>query len=298
MNVFHRKKVSKLNEKSRSEKIVFAIAAIFLNFWAISLLYPIFFGINGALKEHGNAFMTNPVSLMFFNNPHWDNFIKAFEVVEYNEVPFLSMTFNSLFFATVPNVIALFFTTAVGYIVCKYGKYRIMRHIYTFILIIQFIPLYGTLPATYKLFSQLGFINSYKIVIASCGVSLGNFLYTYAFFKGVPWDYAESAFIDGAGHWRTFLQIMFPQILPSLSVIFVTSFIGTWNDFQTCMLYYSEKLPTLSFGIYAFEERAVYMANQPIHMAACFVASIPSIILFLFFQQQMMTKLTISGLKG
>lgn len=298
MKVFHRKKASKLNEKSRSEKIVFAIAAIFLNFWAISLLYPIFFGINGALKENGNAFMTNPVSLVFFNNPKWENFIDAFKVVEYNEVSFLSMTFNSLFFATVPNVIALFFTTAVGYIVCKYGKYRIMRHIYTFILIIQFIPLYGTLPATYKLFSQLGFINSYKIVIASCGVSLGNFLYTYAFFKGVPWDYAESAFIDGAGHWRTFLQIMFPQIVPSLSVIFVTMFITTWNDFQTCMLYYSEKLPTLSFGIYAFEERAVYMANQPIHMAACFVASIPSIILFLIFQQQMMTRLTISGIKG
>ena len=136
MKIFHRKKVSKLNERSRSEKIVFAIAAIFLNFWAISLLYPIFFGINGALKEHGNAFMTNPVSLVFFDNPHWDNFIKAFEVVEYNDVSFLSMTFNSLFFATIPNIIALFFTTAVGYIVCKYGKYRIMRHIYTFILII------------------------------------------------------------------------------------------------------------------------------------------------------------------
>ena len=298
MRFFYKKKVSKLNEKTRSEKIVFAIAAIFLNFWAISLLYPIFFGINGALKENGNAFMTNPVSLVFFNNPNWGNFIDAFKVVEYNEVSFLRMTFNSLFFATIPNIIALFFTTAVGYIVCKYGKYRIMRHIYTFILIIQFIPLYGTLPATYKLFSQLGFINSYKIVIASCGISLGNFLYTYAFFKGVPWDYAESAFIDGAGHWRTFLQIMFPQILPSLSVIFVNMFIATWNDFQTCMLYYSEKLPTLSFGIYAFEERAVYMANQPIHMAACFVASIPSIILFLIFQQQMMTRLTISGVKG
>ena len=173
-----------------------------------------------------------------------------------------------------------------------------MRHIYSFILIIQFIPLYGTLPATYKLFSQLGFINSYSIIIASCGISMGNFLYTYAFFKGVPWDYAESAFMDGAGHWRTFLQIMLPQIIPSLAVIFVGSFISTWNDFQTCMLYYAEKIPTLSFGIYAFETRAVYMANQPIHMAACFVASIPSIVLFLFFQQQMMTKLTISGLKG
>lgn len=298
MSLFQRKKISKLSEKTASEKVVFCIAAIFLNFWAFSLLYPIFFGINGALKENGNAFMTNPVSLVIFNNPTWKNFVDAFTVVEYNNVSFITMTFNSLFFATVPNLISLFFTTAVGYIICKYGKYRILRHIYTFILIVQFIPLYGTLPATYKLFSQLGFINSYTIVIASCGVSLGYFLYTYAFFKGVPWDYAESAFIDGAGHWRTFLQIMFPQIVPSLSVIFITMFIGSWNDFQTCMLYYSEKIPTLSFGIYAFEERAVYMANQPIHMAACFVASIPSIILFLVFQQQMMTKLTISGLKG
>ena len=298
MALFTVKKKSKLNEKSISEKIVFAIAAIFLNFWAISLLFPLFFGINGALKEHGNAFMTNPVSIVIFNNPTWSNFAKAFEVVEYNEVSFLRMTLNSLMFATIPNVVAIFFTSAVGYIVCKYGKYRIMRKIYSFILFIQFIPLYGTLPAQFKLFTQLGFINSYSIMLASFGVSMGNFLYTYAFFKGVPWEYAESAFIDGAGHWRTFLGIMLPQIIPSLAVLFVTSFIASWNDFQSNMLFSAEKLPTLSFGIYAFEQRAVYMANQPVHMAACFIASIPSIILFLFFQESLMTKLTISGLKG
>jgi ABC-type glycerol-3-phosphate transport system permease component len=251
--LFTKKKVSKLNEKSWSEKIVFLIAAIFMNFWAISLLFPLFFGINGALKEHGNAFMTNPVSIVLFKNPTWSNFAKAFKVVEYNEVSFIRMTFNSLYFATLPTLVALFFTTAVGYIVSKYSKYRIMKKIYSFILFIQFIPLYGTLPATYKLFSQLGFINSYSIIIASLGVSFGNFLYTYAFFKGVAWEYAESAFLDGAGHWRTFIQIMLPQIIPSLAVLFVGSFISTWNDFSTCMLYYSEKIPTLSFGIYAFE---------------------------------------------
>ena len=296
-SLFKRKEI-KLNQKSASEKIVFAIAAIFLNVWAISLLYPLFFGINGALKENGNAFMQNPVSLVFFNNPTWKNFADAFKVIEYNEVPFIRMAINSLIFATLPNLAVLFFTSAVGYIVCKYNKYRILRHVYTFILVIQFIPLYGTMPAVYKLYSQLNLLNSYAIMVSSLGINMGYFLYTYAFFKGVPWDYAESAFIDGAGHWRTFLQVMFPQVIPSLSVIFVMMFVGTWNDFQTCMLYYSEKIPTLSFGIYAFEARAVYMANQPIHMAACFVASIPSIILFLFFQQQMMTKLTISGLKG
>ena len=101
MAIFQKKTVSKLNEKSISEKIVFTIAAIFLNFWAISLLYPLFFGLNGALKENGNAFMSNPVSLVFFKNPTWRNFIDAFEVVEYNNISFATMTFNSLFFATV-----------------------------------------------------------------------------------------------------------------------------------------------------------------------------------------------------
>lgn len=289
---------TKIKRTTFVEKIVFTVATIFLLTWGVSILIPIFFGINGALKENGNAFMQNPVSLVIFNNPAWSNFSKAFEVISYNEVSFLSMAFNSLFFATVPNLISLFFTAAMGYIVSKYKKYKILRHVYSFILIVQFIPIYGTLPATYKLFSELGFINSYSIIIASCGVSLGSFLYTYAFFVGVPWEYAQSAFVDGAGHWRVFLQIMLPQVIPALSVIFVTNFISSWNDFQTCLLYYSEKLPTISFGIYVFEQRAIYMANQPIHMAACFIASVPSIILFLIFQQQLMTKLTVSGLKG
>ena len=85
MMFFKRKQKSKLNERSLSEKIVFAIAAIFLNFWAISLLFPLFFGFNGALKEHGNAFMSNPVSIVIFDNPAWSNFAKAFEVVEYKK---------------------------------------------------------------------------------------------------------------------------------------------------------------------------------------------------------------------
>ena len=281
-----------------SEKIVRTIAAIFLNIWAISLLYPLFFGFNAALKESGREFMSNPVSLVFFNNPEWANFSRAFEEIAYNNVSFIRMAFNSLFFATIPNIVALFFTTLIGYIVCKYNKYRIMTHVYSLILLVTFLPIYGNLPATYKLFYQLGFFESYTIMIASFGVSYGNFLYTHAFFKGVPWEYAESAFIDGAGHWRVFLQIMLPQIIPSLAVVFIGSFISSWNDFQGCMLYHSETLPTLSFGIYVFYEKSIYMASQPIYMAACLLASLPSIILFLVFQKEMMTKLTFSGVKG
>lgn len=289
---------SKVKQRSVSEIFVYLIATVFLNIWAISLLYPLFFGLNSALKESGNAFMLNPVSIVIFNKPAWSNFTLAFQTITYNEVTFIEMTLNSLFFSTIPNLVAVFFTTAVGYVVCKYDKYKIMGFVYSFILIIQLIPLYGNLPATYKLFSQLGFINSPTIVIASFGVSFANFLYIYAFFKAVPWTYAESAFVDGAGHWRVFLQIMLPQVVPSVSVIFILSFISSWNDFQTCMLYYADAIPTLSYGIFAFYNKSIYMANQPVYMAACLLASIPSMVLFLIFQNQIMNRLMVSGIKG
>lgn len=77
-----------LNKGTLSEKIVKIFAAIVLNLWALSLLYPLFFGLNAALKESGREFMSNPVSLVFFNNPEWENFARAFEEIAYNNVSF------------------------------------------------------------------------------------------------------------------------------------------------------------------------------------------------------------------
>ena len=289
----------KSETRSLSEKIVRAVATTVLLLWCIVLLYPLFFGLNGALKENGRAFMSNPVSLVFFTNPKWGNFIEVFDVIKHNDVSFFSMMLNSLFFAMVPTAVSIFFTALIGYCVSKYGhKYRILRHIYSAILIIQFIPLYGTLPATYKLFHDLGFLNSYKMIIPSFGISFPYFLYTYAFFKAVSWNYAEAAFIDGAGHWYTFFKVMFPQVFPSVLVIFILTFIGSWNDFQTCLLYYSDKLPTLSYGIYVFYNKSIYMANQPIYFAACILVCIPSIVLYLVFQEKLMSSMMIGGLKG
>lgn len=295
---YEQKYTRKRKKRTVSESVVFAFASIILIFWAVSRAVPIIFGINVALMQTGNDFLNNPVALSLFNRPAWSNFALAFTEITANEVSFIRMTFNSLFFAVVPNIVATFFTAAMGYIVSKYNKYRIMGFIYGFILIIQFIPIYGNLPAQYRLFTKLGFLNSYTIVIASFGISFGNFLYMYAFFKTVPWAYAESAFIDGAGHWRTFLKVMFPQALPSIFVLFLMSFIGSWNDFQTCLMFYSEKLPTLSYGIYAFYQKTIYMANQPVYMAGCLLVCIPTTILFIIFQEKIMTTMIIGGLKG
>jgi len=287
---------AKLKTKSKSEKIVFAIATVFLNVWAVSVIYPVLFGINGALKENGRAFMANPVSLS--TELCFSNFIKAFDSITVNDASFFRMALNSIVFSTVPSLVSLFITTAVAYAVSKYDKYRIMKYIYALILLVQIIPLYGTLPSIYKFYAKIGFLNSPLILIGSFGLTYSHFLYIYAFFQGVSWTYAEAARIDGAGHWKTFISVMLPQLLPQLSLLFILSFIAKWNNFEECLIYYSEAMPTLSYGIYVFEAKAEYMASQPLYFAGCILVSLPSFVIYTLLQDKIADSLYLGGIKG
>lgn len=283
-------------KKSYSQKIVFTVATVFLLFWAITILYPVIFGLNGALKENGRAFMANPVSLS--TELCFSNFLKAFEAITVNDASFVQMGLNSIVFSTIPSFITLIITTTVAYAVSKYDKYRIMKYVYALILLVQIIPLYGTLPSIYKFYAKLGLLNSPLILIGSFGLTYSHFLYIYAFFKGVSWTYAEAARIDGAGHWKTYLSIMMPQLFPQLSLLFILNFIAKWNNFEECLIYYSEAMPTLSYGIYVFESKAQYMASQPIYFAGCILVSLPSVIIYVLMQDNLADSFYFGGLKG
>jgi ABC-type glycerol-3-phosphate transport system permease component len=278
-----------------SQHIAYTGASAVLLLWCAALLVPLAFGLNASLKENGRAFMENPVSLPA--PPYFSNYPTAFANIRVNERSFFSMILNSLLFS-VPGIVAsAFFTSAVSYACAKY-KFKAGKFVYVFILVYQLIPFYGGLPATYRLMSNLGFLNSPLFLIASLGVNLGHFLYFYAFFKGLQWEYAESAFVDGAGHWRTFLQIMLPMVFSSMFVLMLLSFIGAWNDFTACMIYYGDKFPTLAYGIYVFEQRSVYMANQPVYFSGAMLSCVPVAVLFFVFQDSLMDKLYLGGLKG
>ena len=80
--------------------------------------------------------------------------------------------------------------------------------------------------------------------------------------------------------------------------IFIIQFIGIWNDYMTPMLYL-RKQPTLSYGIYMFEQMMQYQgANYPIYFAGVIMSLIPIIILFITFQKTLMENTVAGGLKG
>lgn len=184
----------------------------------------------------------------------------------------------------------------VCYILVHY-KSKFTELLYSIGLVISIIPLYGAGPAQYKLLSDLRLVDNPLLLYTNITLFGGHFFYMYAFWKGISWSYAEAAEIDGANDYQIFFKIMLPMLVPSAIVLFVMSFIGGWNDYEGTLLY-MKAYPNLAYGAYIFEEIGIRSTGKPIYFAGVLISLIPILVLFLAFQNTIMEKVYLGGLKG
>lgn len=287
-------KASKI-KSSKTERIVFGIVIFLFLVYAIYILYPFGFIINSSLKENGRAFVNDSVSIAW--PMYFSNYIKAFKELTIENNSFFRMILNSLWYAFGNTFLSILSSTLVAYVVSKYN-FKGRNFIYSLVLVVMMIPIYGAMPARYRLMSQLNWLNSPLYIISSANGFDFAFLVIYAFFKNVSWNYAEAAFIDGASHFQVFLKIMVPLVIPSVTAIFVTNFIGNWNAYDGPLLYLP-KMPTLSAGLFAYNLKMQHGGgNVPVYFAGVTLSLIPIVTIFLAFQNTIMTKVYTGGLKG
>lgn len=284
---------NKKKPKSLQEKIIFGIVFAFFVLYAIYILVPFAYGFLVSLKENGRAFMNEGI---FVNLYYFSNYRKAMETLSLSDVNYFSMLLNSVWYSVGTTVISTASTIVTGYIFAKY-EFRAKKVMYNLILFFMMLPIYGTLASTYRLYSNLGFINSPLILIASYGGFSGTFLYMHGFFKGLSWSYAEAAFIDGAGNFKVFISIMVPMLMPTLSAMAIMNFIGNWNAYEPILLYLP-RMPNLAAGLYTYEFDMKYTANQPIYFAGVMLSMLPIVTIFLIFQNTIMSKIYIGGIKA
>lgn len=285
----------KLRQKSTSERIFFGAVFVIFLIYAVALLIPFFYGFSIALKKNGRAFMRDPVKI---TAPfYFSNFAKAFDAIKINESnTFVTMIINSIWFSVGSSVIGVFCSTCIAYVVAKYD-FKGRKFIYGLTIVLMMIPIYGALPARYRLYSKLGLLNTPLYLITQLGGFNANFIYIHAFFKSFSWSYAEAAFIDGAGNAKVFFTIALPMLLPSISALLIMTFIGCWNDYMTPLLFLPNMLP-LATGLYTYEFNMQYEANQPLYFAGVFLSLVPVLTLFVCFQDTIMSKVYSGGIKG
>jgi multiple sugar transport system permease protein len=117
------------------------------------------------------------------------------------------------------------------------------------------------------------------------------------FLMGIPKDYDEAAFVDGANYFTIYWRVIMPLSKPALCTVGVFTFMNVWNDFMGPLLYLEKQnLRTVALGLQVFVGQ--YRTQTNFLMAASTLAVIPMILLFFMAQRYFIEGITFSGLKG
>ena len=164
-------------------------------------------------------------------------------------------------------------------------------------LVTIMLPVHVILVPQYVLFSQFGWVNTFLPLIVP------KFLATDAFFvflmvqfiRGIPRELDEAARIDGAGHPRIFAQVILPLMVPALATTAIFTFIWTWNDFLSQLIYLTDPAKyTVPLALRAFVD-AQAGTNWGAALAMSVVSLLPVFLLFLFGQRFLLRGIATTG---
>jgi multiple sugar transport system permease protein len=205
---------------------------------------------------------------------------------------------NSTLVAVSSTIFSILFGTLAGY---AFARFRFRFHTSAFLAIMFSRSVPGialTLPL-FILFTQLKLTNSIAglaLVYTAINIPFTIWLMD-GFFRQIPVDLTEAAYIDGCGYWSAFWRVDLPLSLPGLSAAAIFAFLAAWNEFQLAsMLTRSNDARTFPPGLYAFTQQ--FTVDWRGMCAMSVLMMIPAIIFVLLTQRNMVRGLTFGAIKG
>lgn len=304
--------MAKLNRTVVSRLLVSCLRTLLMIGLSYIILFPVVSKISPALMERGDLF--DQTVRWLPRNPTLDNFRTAYTHLQY-PTAFL----NSLILSLSVSLIQLFVCTVVGY---GFARYKFPGSSVLFWIAIaslvvppqmMMLPLYlnfryfnpfGLLPEP-----GLNLMNSFWpfILLSLTGNGLRNGLFIFImrqFFRGMPRELEEAAYVDGAGPLRTFSGIMLPGAIPALVIVFLFSFVWQWNDYFYSSMFMSNftilpiMLDKLAISVVGWDVEAHMHYVSLINNAGSLLFLAPLLVLYAFMQQYFIESIERTGLVG
>lgn len=285
--------IKRMKKRGVGMWIAFAIFSIY----AITLVYPFVYLLIGASKG-AMEFLVNPLGLpeKFSFDNYKDVLFNLEALTGLEGLSLGGMFFNSITLSVGLTLVSMILNAMASYVLARY-EFRGNHLLYMVIIISGMIPTVGSLAATFKLVNNLHLTNTYigMILLQASGFG-GHFLYLHAFFKAIPWSYAESAMLDGAGDFTIFTRIMLPLASKAIMTFTIMRFLSFWNDYWFPSLFYDQH-PTLAVGLTYISIATKGTGNYPLLFAAMIITIIPVLVMFALCHKQLMGNVTGGGLK-
>ena len=180
-----------------------------------------------------------------------------------------------------------------------YSIAREKQHLFSgIILMIRIVPAVSFLVPWYILFTNLHLSGTYlSLIICHLIVSLPLIVWIMIpYYETLPQELEQSAYIDGASRFGTFIRIMLPLSTPGILTSGILAFIFSWNNFTFALVLCSSNTTTLPIAIYQFI--AYSNVDWGGIMCASVVITLPIIIISFFLQRYIITGLTAGAVKG
>lgn len=264
--------------------LIFALPAIWIIFTAfrpaneVNVTPPVWIPKHLTLDAFANLFGLNP---------------------EYaSGVPVMAYLRNSSLTALIATTIALSVGTMTGY---AFSRFEFKYHTFVFLMIMlsRAVPGVALGLPLFLLMRKYGLVDtSYGLafVYAAVNIPFTSWLMD-GFFRQIPKELDESAYIDGCGYWTAFWRIDLPLALPGVAAAGIFAFLASWNEYQLAsLLTKTPKAKTFPVGLYDFTSQFTVDWRGMTAMSVLMI--IPAIVFVILIQRRLTEGLTFGALKG
>ena len=266
------------------------ILYVVLSFGAIVMVLPFIWTVLSSLKNMGQTF-AYPVKI--FPDPVvWENYPESLSAL-----PFGRAYWNSFYIAAIVVIFQLLTATMAGYSFAKL-KFRGHGVIFVLFLATMMVPSQVTMIPLFLIMKKIGLLGSHMSLILPAALfnAFGVFLMRQ-FIAGLPDELEEAAIIDGASVPQIFFRIIIPLVKPSMAAFGIFVFLGQWNSFMYPLIFLN-KTETFTVPLLLNFFKGTYATDYPLLMAGTFISVVPVLIVYLFFQKQIIQGIAITGMKN
>lgn len=289
-----------IRETSGLAKVLIYIPLILLS---VLIIVPVFWVFMASIKEN-SEFYRNPWALP--EGFYFQNFIDAWESANMG-----SYMLNSVFVTVVAIFLLVIIALPASYVLArfkfkssKFWNVLFMAGLFinvNYIVVPIFLMLNDGDKWIYKTFGTTFFMNNlFVLAFVYAATALPFTIYLLSgYFKTLARDYEEAAYVDGAGYFRTMVQIIIPMAKPSIVTVILFNFLAFWNEYIISMtLLTKPELKTLPVGLMnlmAAQRSAVQYGKM---YAGLVIVMLPTLILYMCVQKKLTQGMTVGGLKG
>ncbi|GIE77781.1 ABC transporter permease [Actinoplanes philippinensis] len=276
----------------KGRAVYWTLLALVVSVFTLVFIGPLYWMVTGALKTAQEVAQTPPT--LFPQDPRLSNYVDA-----WMQLDLAKLLFNTFYYAAGAVVFQLVFDTAAAYALSKLrpalGNVILGAMLATLMIpaMVLIVPQYQTVINLPVL--NISLLDSPFAIWLPMVANAFNIFLLKRFFDSIPEELMQAAFIDGASPLRTLWSIILPMSRPILGVVAIFAVTAVWKDFLWPLLVMPHPdTRTVSVGIYSFAAGT----PQNIVIAASVIAALPTVIIFLIFQRNIMSGLTTGSLKG